>query len=60
ALLQFRIDAVNCTGCTACAKACPVGAINGTPKLPHVIVQEKCIKCGACLAKCKFKAVIKE
>ena len=40
-----------------CAKGCPVGAISGEIKKPHKIDADKCIKCGACKAKCKFGAV---
>ena len=40
-----------------CAKKCPVGAITGTVKQPHVIDPSKCIKCGQCVATCKFGAV---
>ncbi len=49
-----------CTGCTACARVCPTGAISGSVKEKHVIDPEKCIKCGACMAKCRFAAIIKE
>jgi Fe-S-cluster-containing hydrogenase component 2 len=40
-----------------CLKVCPVGAITGDRKQPHVIDPEKCIKCGACITACKLKAV---
>ncbi len=58
ALMRFHILENECIGCTACARACPVGAITGDKKQLHVINQSICIKCGACMDKCKFNAVI--
>ena len=46
-----------CKGCTKCARACPVGAIEGKVKTPHVIDLTKCIRCGACVESCNFGAV---
>jgi NADH:ubiquinone oxidoreductase subunit F (NADH-binding)/(2Fe-2S) ferredoxin len=59
-LLQYRIDADKCVGCTACARKCPAEAIMGATKSPHYIIPDKCIGCGACIDACKFDAVIKE
>lgn len=52
-----EIDPDLCKGCTLCKRKCPVGAIEGEVKQPHVIDLEKCIKCGACAAACKFNAI---
>ena len=49
-----------CKGCTKCARNCPVGAITGEKKQKHVIDVNKCIKCGACIDGCPFKAIVKE
>lgn len=56
-LMQYVIDPAQCVGCTACARNCPVNAIQGEKKMPHAINTELCIKCGACIEKCKFNAI---
>lgn len=56
-LITYTIDAEKCTGCMVCAKKCPVQAIDGEKKQPHVIRQADCIKCGDCYARCKFDAI---
>ena len=57
ALLTYTIDEDKCIGCTMCAKRCPVNAISGTLKNPHVIDNEVCIRCGQCYHACRFNAV---
>ena len=59
ALVTYTITD-KCTGCTACSRKCPVGAITGTVKNQHVIDKEKCIKCGKCLETCRFGAIEKK
>jgi NADH-quinone oxidoreductase subunit F len=57
ALLTYEVIADKCTGCTVCAKNCPVDAIDGERKQIHFIRQADCIKCGMCYTKCKFEAI---
>lgn len=56
-LLRYNIIEEECVGCTACARVCPVGCIAGEKKEVHIIDQSICIKCGACMDKCKFNAI---
>jgi NADH-quinone oxidoreductase subunit F len=55
-LITYSIND-NCTGCTACVKVCPEGAITGEVKKRHVIDPGKCTKCGACKTVCTFDAI---
>ncbi|MCI8335754.1 MAG: NADH-quinone oxidoreductase subunit NuoF [Peptococcaceae bacterium] len=56
-LLTYEIKQDKCTGCTLCALKCPVNAISGEKKQPHMINQDVCTKCGNCYTVCRFGAV---
>lgn len=58
-LLTYQIDQEKCIGCTACVRNCPVHAISGSVKKPHIIDPNVCIQCGVCIETCKFDAVIR-
>ena len=41
----------------ALCRVCPVHAITGGRKIPHIIDPQACIRCGTCMEKCKFGAI---
>lgn len=57
AMQNYYINPDKCKGCTKCARNCPVSAISGEKKAPHVIDNAKCIKCGSCKDNCSFDAI---
>lgn len=59
-LLTYTIIESKCTGCTLCARSCPVKCITGKVKEPHIINSSKCIKCDSCYLTCKFNAIDKQ
>ena len=57
ALINYKIDETVCKGCSLCSKKCPQNAISGEVKAPFTIDSELCIRCGQCIASCKFGAI---
>ena len=58
ALKHYRVIPEKCKACGLCKQECPVGAITGEKKVPHVIDPAKCAKCGECVKKCPFEAIV--
>ena len=56
-LIEYRVIQEKCTGCQACVKACPTGAISGPRSEPHNVDKTKCIKCRSCYVTCRFEAI---
>lgn len=56
-MVSYQIDPELCRGCSKCSRVCPAGAISGKIKEPFVINTGKCVKCGACMGSCNFKAI---
>ncbi|HMK54106.1 MAG TPA: NADH-quinone oxidoreductase subunit NuoF [Methanobacteriaceae archaeon] len=54
-LISYVVSPEKCTGCMVCLKSCPVGAISGQKKEPHLIDLQECIKCGTCFEYCRTK-----
>jgi NADH:ubiquinone oxidoreductase subunit F (NADH-binding) len=57
-LFHYEIDSEKCTGCGVCSRRCPVQAVAGEKKKPHLIDLNRCTKCGSCYESCKFHAVL--
>lgn len=57
-LIRYEIVPEVCTGCDYCAKNCPIGAITGERRKPHLIDQELCVRCGICISTCNFGAIL--
>ena len=54
---RLMVNAELCKGCGKCKRNCPMEAISGEIRMPHVSDNEKCIHCGACWGACPFGAI---
>jgi NADH:ubiquinone oxidoreductase subunit F (NADH-binding) len=57
-LIRYEIIEGTCTGCTVCARNCPVNAISGERRQTHVIDPDVCVRCGICMQVCNFDAIV--
>jgi NADH:ubiquinone oxidoreductase subunit F (NADH-binding)/(2Fe-2S) ferredoxin/NAD-dependent dihydropyrimidine dehydrogenase PreA subunit len=57
ALIRYEILPDVCTGCTVCARNCPVNAISGERRQAHLIDPDICVRCGICMQVCNFNAI---
>jgi NADH:ubiquinone oxidoreductase subunit F (NADH-binding)/(2Fe-2S) ferredoxin/NAD-dependent dihydropyrimidine dehydrogenase PreA subunit len=56
-LIRYQILEEVCTGCTVCARNCPVESITGERRKAHIIDPETCVRCGICVQVCNFNAI---
>jgi diguanylate cyclase (GGDEF)-like protein len=56
--LKFVVHQDRCTGCLACARVCPTGAVAVSAEATTVtILDDACIRCGLCLPACPDDAI---
>ena len=56
-LTTLYIDPEACIGCGACIKVCPIEAISGQRKEPHILDEVLCINCNSCRERCPVDAI---
>jgi NADH-quinone oxidoreductase subunit F len=55
-LIHYQVND-DCIGCTLCAQACPVDAIDSVPYEKHFIRDDVCTRCNMCYEACQDDAV---
>ena len=61
-MIERICDSDKCTGCSACANICPVGAIEMKPaKIGHIFpaISDSCIECNRCVKVCPVNKPLK-
>ncbi len=53
---EARVDAQECTGCSACLRRCPMDALSLDDGCA-VVEPARCIGCGLCVPRCKDQAL---
>ena len=53
----FRVDPALCTGCGACAGACPMHILAVSDGLSTMTKSRLCLECGACMRACPQHAI---
>jgi len=54
---DFHIDTQLCTGCGACAKACPMHILEVRDGLSTMTASRLCLECGSCMRACPQHAI---
>ena len=54
---DFHIDTQLCTGCGACAKACPMHILEVRDGLSTMTASRLCLECGSCMRACPQHAM---